>query len=128
MALHRLTSKFIINGSHALLDNAWICRGFVSATVPSHKEKIDKETCEKIIEAAETVKNGSKDVVKEVKRVGEAITEKVTKVTGNMMADAVKKGFEHAADKAESKRGKDILDTGKVVAQTVKERVEKKDK
>ena len=45
-----------------------------------------------------------------------------------MMADAVKKGFEHAADKAESKKSKDILETGKVVAQAVKERIDKKDK
>ncbi|KAL1536172.1 hypothetical protein AAHA92_28863 [Salvia divinorum] len=62
MALHRLSSKFVINGS---LNYAWFCRGFVSATVPSHKAKIDKETCGKIIETAKTVKDGSKDVVKE---------------------------------------------------------------
>ncbi|XP_057783595.1 uncharacterized protein LOC131001270 [Salvia miltiorrhiza] len=127
MALHRLTSKFIINGSHTLLNNAWFCRGFVSATAPSHKEKIDKETCEKIIETAETVKDGSKDVVKEVKRVGEAITEKVTNATGNMVADAAKKGFERAAETADTKKSKDLLDTGKVVAEALKEKVEKKD-
>lgn len=45
-----------------------------------------------------------------------------------MVADAAKKGFEHAAETAESKKGKDLLDTGKVAAEAVKEKVEKKDK
>lgn len=44
-----------------------------------------------------------------------------------MVVDAVKKGFEHASDKAESQKSKDILETGKVVAQAVKERIDKKD-
>lgn len=46
--------------------------------------KIDKETCGKIIEAAETVKDGTKEVVKEVKRVGQAVTDKLVNATGNV--------------------------------------------
>ncbi|KAG6394863.1 hypothetical protein SASPL_145453 [Salvia splendens] len=120
-----LSSKFVINGS---LNYAWFCRGFISATAPSHKAKIDKETCGKIIETAKTVTEGSKDVVKEVKRIGESITGKVTNATGNMVADAAKKGFERAAETAETKKGKDLLDTGKVAAEAVQENVDKKDK
>lgn len=47
-------------------------------------QKIDKETCGKIIEAAETVKEGTKDVVDEVKRVGKAISKKAANTTGTV--------------------------------------------
>ncbi|GFP99337.1 hypothetical protein PHJA_002077800, partial [Phtheirospermum japonicum] len=88
--------------------------------------KIDKETCAKVIEAAETVKDGTKEVVTEIKRVTQAVTEKVANVTGNMVADVAKKGFEKASETAESKRGKDVLDTAKAAAEAYKERVKDK--
>ena len=45
-----------------------------------------------------------------------------------MVADAAKKGFERAAETAETKKGKDLLDTGKAAAEAVQENVDKKDK
>ncbi|PIN15534.1 hypothetical protein CDL12_11816 [Handroanthus impetiginosus] len=123
MAVFRVTSKCMSTGSETFLSSAWICRGFVSATRPSHKAKIDKDTCGKIIEAAEAVKDGTKEVVQEVKRVSEAVTEKVAKTTGNMVADVAKKGFEKASETAESTKGKDVLDTAKVATEAYKEKV-----
>nr|GMD72134.1 neurofilament medium polypeptide isoform X1 [Ipomoea batatas] len=52
-----------------------ICRGFVSATRPSQKKNetmIDKETCEKVIEAANAITASAKEVrhlVRDVKEV-----------------------------------------------------------
>ncbi|KAI3459607.1 hypothetical protein Pfo_016270 [Paulownia fortunei] len=125
MGVLRVTSK-CISTRDIFLNSAWICRGFVSATRPSHKAKIDKETCGKIIEAAETVKDGTKEVVQEVKRASQAVTEKVANATGKMVADVAKKGFEKASETAESKRGKDVLDTAKVATEAYKEKVDNK--
>ncbi|KAH6778125.1 hypothetical protein C2S51_009437 [Perilla frutescens var. frutescens] len=121
MAVNRVTSKFIVIGSKTLFNNAWFCRGFVSATAPYHEAKIDKETCGKIIETAETMIDGAK----EVERVGEAITEEVIKATGQMVADAANKGLEKASQRADGKKSKDMLDTGKAAAEAVKEKFDK---
>ncbi|CAA0818664.1 Unknown protein [Striga hermonthica] len=106
---------------------AWICRGFVSASRPSHRAvKIDKETCSKIIESAETVKDGTKEVVGEVKRMTRIVSEKVANVAGNMVADVADKGIEKASENAETKKGKDVLDTAKAVTEAYKERIKDK--
>ncbi|KAK6145884.1 hypothetical protein DH2020_019753 [Rehmannia glutinosa] len=126
MAIFTVTPKSIFTGN-ILLISKWICRGFVSATTPSQKEKIDKETCGKIIEAAQTVKDGTKEVVQEVKRVTQAVTEKVANVTGNMVADVAQKGFEKASETAESERGKEVLDTAKVATEAYQERSKNKE-
>ncbi|KAL8491173.1 hypothetical protein ACS0TY_022994 [Phlomoides rotata] len=122
MAVYRLTSKCI---SHTLLDGSWSCRGFVSATIPSHK-KIDKETCEKVIDAAETVKDGVKDIVNEAKRFGKAVTKSATDATGTVTAELVKKGCDQAADNASTEKGKDFFDSAKAAAEAVKDKVDKK--
>ncbi|KAG8372780.1 hypothetical protein BUALT_Bualt12G0102400 [Buddleja alternifolia] len=115
-------SFYCIPTGKGLFNSAWICRGFVSATRPSLE--IDKETCGKVIEAAETVKDGTKQVVEEVKRVGQ----KVANATGNMMADAAKRGFEKASETSDSQRGKDVMDTAKVAAEVFKDKVADKEK
>ncbi|KAG8372776.1 hypothetical protein BUALT_Bualt12G0102000 [Buddleja alternifolia] len=126
-------SFYCIPTGKGLFNSAWICRGFVSATRPSLEAKIDKETCGKVIEAAETVKDGTKQVVEEVKRVGQ----KVANATGNvrakgncnfMMADAAKRGFEKASETSDSQRGKDVMDTAKVAAEVFKDKVADKEK
>ncbi|XP_019181418.1 PREDICTED: neurofilament medium polypeptide isoform X2 [Ipomoea nil] len=54
-----------------------ICRGFVSATRPSQKEQaetmIDKETCEKVIEAANAITESAREVRHVVRDVKEAV-------------------------------------------------------
>ncbi|EYU32619.1 hypothetical protein ABFS82_14G031800 [Erythranthe guttata] len=127
MAFFRVTSKSISTGKILLNGDQWICRGFVSVTRLSQKAKIDKETCGKIIEAAETVKDGTKEVVQEVKRVGEVVAGRVANTTGNMVADVAKKGFEKASENAESEKSKDVLDTAKAASEAFKEKTEKND-
>ncbi|KAL3812383.1 hypothetical protein ACJIZ3_013651 [Penstemon smallii] len=124
----RLSCKGISTGETFLSNNitAWVCRGYVSVTRPSHKAKFDKETCEKVIDAADTVKDGTKKVVQEVKRIGQVVTDKIANTTGNMMADVAKKGFEKAAESAETQKGKDVLDTAKVATEAFKKRVSDK--
>ncbi|KAK4421697.1 hypothetical protein Salat_2120300 [Sesamum alatum] len=124
MAVFRVTSK-CISTAETLLNSAWICRGFVSATRPSQRAKVDKETCVRIIEAADTVKDGTKEVVKEVKRASQAVTDKVANTTGNMVVDMAKKGFEKASETTENKRSQQVLDTAKAAAQAYKDRVDK---
>ncbi|XP_011073765.1 uncharacterized protein LOC105158644 [Sesamum indicum] len=124
MAAFRVTSKCISTGE-TLLNTAWICRGFVSSTRPSQMGKVDKETCVKIIEAADTVKDGTKEVVKEVKRASHAITERVAKTTENMVVDVAKKSFERASETTENKRSQDLFDTAKAAAQAYKDKVAK---
>ncbi|EPS71821.1 hypothetical protein M569_02941 [Genlisea aurea] len=102
------------------------CRGLAAGTKPLLKERIDKETCGKIIEAAEAVKDGTQEVVSEVKRVGETITERVTTTAGNIAVDVAKKGFEKAAQNAESKNSKDFLDTARAAAEAYTERSDNK--
>ncbi|KAL3634413.1 hypothetical protein CASFOL_021467 [Castilleja foliolosa] len=123
MSIFKVTPKCISITKEAWLNsNAWICRGFVSASMPSQQAaKVDKDTCAKIIEAADTVKDGTKEVVSEVKRV----TGKVASVSGKMVADVANKGFEKASETAETKKSKDVLDTAKAATEAFKERVEK---
>ncbi|KZV34058.1 hypothetical protein F511_02831 [Dorcoceras hygrometricum] len=115
-----------INPKVLLLGSVSIPRGFASASRPSLKAKIDKETCGKVIEAAETVKDGTKQVVNEVKRVGQAITEKVAAATGKVVADVTTKKLEKAAENVENGNSKDVLDTAKVAAEVFKDKISNK--
>ncbi|KAL2506480.1 Uncharacterized protein Adt_22101 [Abeliophyllum distichum] len=123
MANFRALSKCIPN-EHTFFKSAWIHRGFVSATRPSHKAaKIDKETCGKMVEAAESVKDGTQEVVQEVKRVGKVVTDKIANTAGHVITNAANKGLEKAAETAESKRGQDVWDTAKVATEVFKDKV-----
>nr|GMD67840.1 neurofilament medium polypeptide isoform X2 [Ipomoea batatas] len=67
-------SKCIISATAMAPQSLRICRGFVSATRPSQKNEtmIDKETCEKVIEAANAITASAKEVrhlVRDVKEV-----------------------------------------------------------
>nr|GMD59841.1 neurofilament medium polypeptide isoform X2 [Ipomoea batatas] len=69
-------SKCIICSTAMAPQSLRICRGFVSATRPSQKVRnetmIDKETCEKVIEAANAITASAKEVrhlVRDVKEV-----------------------------------------------------------
>ncbi|XP_073307672.1 uncharacterized protein [Primulina huaijiensis] len=115
-----------INLKVLLFESVLISRGFVSASKPSLKAKIDKETCGKVIEAAETVKDGTKQVVNEVKKVGQAITEKVAAATGKVVADVTTKKLEKSAENAKSGTSKDALDTAKVAAEVFKDKISDK--
>ncbi|CAI9762759.1 unnamed protein product [Fraxinus pennsylvanica] len=126
MANFRALSKCISN-EKTFLESAWIFRGFVSATSPSHRAaKIDKETCGKVIEAAESVKDGTQEVVQEVKRVGKFVTDKIAHTAGTVIADAAKKGLEKAAETADTKKGKDVWDTAKVATEAFKDKLDNK--
>ncbi|XP_059287770.1 uncharacterized protein LOC132041041 [Lycium ferocissimum] len=91
----------------------WIYRGFVSATRPS--QKIDKETCQKIIEAAEAVKEGAK----EVKSVGEFVKETVSSSAGNVMSEMAKAALEKATEKEEKGAWDKVKDTANDIKKKV---------
>ncbi|KAM3337595.1 putative protein isoform X1 [Capsicum galapagoense] len=93
------------------IGSLWIYRDFVSATRPSQK-KIDKETCQKIIEA---VKEGAK----EVKSVGEFVKETVSSSAGNVISEMAKAALEKATEKEE----KGAWDKAKDAANDVKKKV-----
>ncbi|XP_009767115.1 uncharacterized protein LOC107801262 [Nicotiana tabacum] len=93
--------------------NVWICRDFVSATRPS--EKIDKETCQKIIEAAEAVKEGAK----EVKSVGEFVKETVSSSAGNVISEMAKKTLEKATEQEEKGAWDKVKDTANDIKKKV---------
>ncbi|KAK4374186.1 hypothetical protein RND71_004863 [Anisodus tanguticus] len=95
--------------------SVWIYREFVSATRTSQKMKIDKETCQKIIEAAEAVKEGAK----EVKSVGEFVKETVSSSSGNVMSEMAKAALEKATEKEE----KGAWDKVKHTANDIKKKV-----
>ncbi|XP_022852821.1 uncharacterized protein LOC111374387 [Olea europaea var. sylvestris] len=126
MANFRALSKCIPN-EKTFFKSAWIFRWFVSATRPSHNAaKIDKETCGKVIEAAESVKDGTQEVVQEVKRVGKVVTDKIAKTAGTVIANAANKGLEKAAETADTKKGKDVWDTAKVATEVFKDKLDDK--
>ncbi|XP_015060584.1 uncharacterized protein At4g13230-like [Solanum lycopersicum] len=85
--------------------NVLIYRDFVSATRPS--QKIDKETCQKIIEAAEAVKEGAK----EVKSVGEYVKKTVSDSAGNVISEVAKAALEKATEKEEKGAWDKVKDT-----------------
>ncbi|XP_016549989.2 uncharacterized protein LOC107850010 isoform X2 [Capsicum annuum] len=95
------------------IGSIWIYRDFVSATRTS--QKIDKETCQKIIEAAEAVKEGAK----EVKSVGEFVKETVSSSAGNVISEMAKAALEKATEKEE----KGAWDKAKDAANDVKKKV-----
>ncbi|XP_049363905.1 uncharacterized protein LOC125828631 [Solanum verrucosum] len=85
--------------------NVLIYRDFVSATRPS--QKIDKETCQKIIEAAEAVKEGAK----EVKSVGEYVKKTVSDSAGNVISEVAKAALDKATEKEEKGAWDKVKDT-----------------
>ncbi|MCD7467827.1 hypothetical protein HAX54_005470 [Datura stramonium] len=78
--------------------------------------KIDKETCQKIIEAAEAVKEGAK----EVKSVGAFVKETVSSGAGNVISDMAKAALENVTEKQEEKGAWDkVKDTANDIKKKV---------
>ncbi|CAN4104553.1 unnamed protein product [Withania somnifera] len=76
---------------------------------------MDKETCQKIIEAAEAVKEGAK----EVKNVGEFVKETVSSSAGNVISEMAKAALEKAIEKEEKGAWDKVKDTANVIKKKV---------
>ncbi|KAI5649991.1 hypothetical protein M9H77_35996 [Catharanthus roseus] len=77
--------------------NIWISRLFVTATGPSLK--MDKETCEKVKEAADAVKEG----MKETRETGQFIKETMNASAGEVITEMAKKALDVATEDNEEK-------------------------
>ncbi|CAI9117897.1 OLC1v1019386C1 [Oldenlandia corymbosa var. corymbosa] len=97
----------------------WICRAFVTSTRPCEKQYLDKETCEKVKEAAVAVTEG----IKEARQTGQFVKETITTNAGTVVTEMAKKALEKA-----SEDGEDEEKEGKSAWQKVKEVVKGKDK
>ncbi|KAL3507404.1 hypothetical protein ACH5RR_032786 [Cinchona calisaya] len=80
--------------------STWICRGFVSSTRPSQKQFLDKETCEKVKEAAEAITEG----IKETRQTGQFVKDTITTNAGKVISEMAKKALEKATEAAEDEK------------------------
>ncbi|CAH9071943.1 unnamed protein product [Cuscuta europaea] len=88
-----------ISSTAMLPQPSWIYRGFVSSTRPSQKTKVDKETCQRVVEAAGAVKEGAK----EVKGVVQEVKEAVASGAGSAVKRVAEKAIEKAVEGEEEK-------------------------
>ncbi|RAL54493.1 hypothetical protein DM860_001621 [Cuscuta australis] len=112
-----LFKSCIISSSSS--SSASICRGFVSSTRPSQKAKVDKETCQRVVEAAGAVKEGAKEVKGVVSEVKEAVATGAGSAVKAVAEKAIEKAAEGEKEEEEKGTWEKVKDTSKAIKKEV---------